>query len=315
MKFAGQALKGYGAEQRQALLGGAAAMYLTARIANAALNHGDAKMDPKDMFSIVVGGRAFSLRTVQGDILHLATDPNSFILNRLSPMLARPLYELLSRRDLYDRRTTALETLGTTAMGATPIAVQDALRGGVRQLMGENQGAAPGFAESIAKSFLQNFGVQMRRDYSPAELKLKQYAADAAPSGGYSKQTIQAARTRGELMGRLKKANDLKAAGDMAGYQKEASAIAGAVRTAKTRGWITDDDIGKVKSEWNIDPLVKSFKDGRLDFDKKLDVWGSASKEQRATLKETMKEALAREIEKHPEQRDELLARVAKASQ
>ncbi len=314
MKFAGQALKGYGAEQRQALLGGAAAMYLTARIVNAALNHGDPKMDPKDMFSIVVGGRSFSLRSVQGDILHLVTDPNSFILNRLSPMLARPLYEILSRRDIYDRRTTLPETLGTTMMGATPIAVQDALRGGVRELMGKNQGAAPGFAESIAKSFLQNFGVQMRRDFSPAELKLKQYAADMAPSGGYSKKTIQAARTRGELMGRLKKANELKASGDMAGYQKELAAVAGAVRTAKERGWITDDDIGKVKSEWNLDPLVKSFKDGRLDFDKKLDVWSSASKEQRAILKETMREALANEIEKHPNQRDDLLARVAEAS-
>jgi hypothetical protein len=83
-KFVGQALKPYGAEQRQALLLGAAAMYVTARAMNQWLDHDPHWGKP---FSVFYNGREYKLRTVMGDMQELAMDPRRFFYNRFSPFL------------------------------------------------------------------------------------------------------------------------------------------------------------------------------------------------------------------------------------
>lgn len=96
-KFVGQAAAPYGKEQLQALGLLAATMYITARLANTAIS-GDPQWDAKHAFSIVVGNHAYTLRTIPGDLLHLFSDPQSFVSHRLSPLM-RTGFEYVSGRD------------------------------------------------------------------------------------------------------------------------------------------------------------------------------------------------------------------------
>ena len=84
-RFVGQALRPEGTEQRAALLRGAFVMYLGARVANGIFNRNEDgtpnfKFEPENMFSVVINGRRYGIRTVQGDVLHLLTDPRNFYL-------------------------------------------------------------------------------------------------------------------------------------------------------------------------------------------------------------------------------------------
>lgn len=85
-RFVGQAARPYGREQLVALLGGAAVLYTTARILNQMSDDNPHWDKP---FSVVHKGREYELRTIQGDLLHLAEDPLRFMQNRLSPLIPR----------------------------------------------------------------------------------------------------------------------------------------------------------------------------------------------------------------------------------
>lgn len=124
MRFVGQALTPFGGEQRAALIRGALVMYVTARLVNALANQGDAKWDPEDAFSVVAGNRRFSLRTVQGDILHAVTDPRGFIYNRMNPLTTRPVVEFLSGRDQFGRQKSFPHQARDVAKSVLPFGIQ-----------------------------------------------------------------------------------------------------------------------------------------------------------------------------------------------
>jgi hypothetical protein len=124
MRFVGQAFTRYGGEQRAALLKGALVMYAVSRIVNALLNHGDAKWDPEMAFSIEAGPRKYSLRTVQGDILHAVTDPRGFIYNRMNPLTTRPAVEYLSGRDQFGRQKSVAHQVRDIAKSVLPFGIQ-----------------------------------------------------------------------------------------------------------------------------------------------------------------------------------------------
>lgn len=128
MRFVGQAFTKYGGEQRTALVRGALVMYAASRIANAVLNQGDAKWDPEHAFSVVVNGRSYSLRTVQGDILHAVTDPRGFIYNRLNPLTTRPVVEFLSGRDQMGRQKSTFSQVKDLGKSALPFGVQKVIQ-------------------------------------------------------------------------------------------------------------------------------------------------------------------------------------------
>jgi hypothetical protein len=122
-KFVGRAATKYGAEQRAALFLGAGVMYVTARILNKMINN-DYHFELKNMFNVVHNGKAYSLRTVQGDILHLINDPEGFIRNRLNPVFGRPVLEALTGRNWYGKKVTGTEQLKDVAKTPIPISLR-----------------------------------------------------------------------------------------------------------------------------------------------------------------------------------------------
>lgn len=123
-RFAAQATKPFGQEQRSALLRGALIFYAIARILNAILNDGDMKLEPSMAFSVNYKGHRVGLRTVQGDILRLATDPRSFAFNRLNPMTTRPAVEFITGRDQFGRQKDITSQGKDYLKSAVPIPAQ-----------------------------------------------------------------------------------------------------------------------------------------------------------------------------------------------
>ncbi len=151
-RFAGGALErggkskvpGGGNEQRAALLLGALTMYTTARILNK-LTDDQYHFEPENAFSWVHNGRAYSLRTVQGDILHLLEHPAQFWLHRLNPVYTRPMLEAATGRDYFGRKRNAMEQAWDAVSTAIPIALRSSRE------------------QSLIESMSNAFGVTSRR--------------------------------------------------------------------------------------------------------------------------------------------------------
>lgn len=94
-RFAAQAMKPYGREQRIALGLMFGFLYTGGRILNKTLDDDYHWNKP---FSVFRDGREYRLRTVLGDAQHLLTDPRSFWYNRISP-ISRMITEGLTSRD------------------------------------------------------------------------------------------------------------------------------------------------------------------------------------------------------------------------
>lgn len=154
MKFTGQAGTVYGREQFQALMIGAVAMYFAARVANKAIND-EYYFEPKYAFSIVHGGKAYSLRTVQGDLIHLVTDFFGFARNRLNPIYGRTVLEALSGRDQFGRKRDFGQQLKDFASTIVPISL--------RGILNPRE-------QSLVESALNAFGVTERRASSATEI-------------------------------------------------------------------------------------------------------------------------------------------------
>lgn len=153
-RFAGQAFTRYGSEQRQALFLGAVTLYMLARIVNKLLDD-QYHFETKNAFSVVYNKKAYSLRTVQGDVLHLITDPEKFFFNRLNPVYGRTALEALTRRDVFGRTRSRLQQLQDLAQTVVPISM--------RGLLNPRE-------QTLFESFLNSVGVTERRDTANDEI-------------------------------------------------------------------------------------------------------------------------------------------------
>lgn len=143
-RFALQAATRLGGEQRMALLLGGLTMYAVARIWNKAVND-DYHWEPENAFSLIYKGKAYSLRTVQGDILHAIEEPVRFWLHRLNPTITRPLFELATGRDEFGRKRDFWQVMGDSISNIVPISLRSSRE------------------QSLFNSFLNAFGVGVRR--------------------------------------------------------------------------------------------------------------------------------------------------------
>lgn len=126
-RFAAEAFskggKNFGNEQRSALLLGALTMYVAARVANK-VSDDQWHFEPENMFSLVHNGRAYGLRTVQGDILHLVSNPLSFWMHRLNPVFGRTALEAMTSRDEFGRKRSVADQMWDAVSNIRPIALR-----------------------------------------------------------------------------------------------------------------------------------------------------------------------------------------------
>jgi hypothetical protein len=160
IRFVGQAMTKYGGRphvedgklkigsQGAALLAGAAALYITARLLNKLIN-GEWHMERENAFNVLHNGKAYSLRTVQGDVLKAATDPEQFVRNRLNPVFGRTAAEVVTGRDYFGRKRNLAQQGEDLAEQTVPISVR---------------GLFSGREQSLAESLLNSMGVTEHRD-------------------------------------------------------------------------------------------------------------------------------------------------------
>lgn len=146
-KFVGQAFTKYGREQLTALALGAGVLYFTARVLNKALDD-EWHFEKRNMFSVIYKNRAYSLRTVQGDVLHMLAEPVKFLMHRLNPVFGRTLFEVGTGRDEFGRSRDAVQQLQDFASTIVPISL--------RGILNPSE-------QDIFESFLNSIGITERR--------------------------------------------------------------------------------------------------------------------------------------------------------
>ncbi|MEW6187860.1 MAG: hypothetical protein AB1585_19195, partial [Thermodesulfobacteriota bacterium] len=125
-RFVGQALKPYGREQGAALIRGALGMYLGARVVNYLLSD-DPHWDKP--FSVVIKGKEYGLRSVPGDIIHLISNPQSFVYWRLNPTTIRTAVEWATGRDARGQKKNTEEQVKEFFTTHVPIPLQGLVKG------------------------------------------------------------------------------------------------------------------------------------------------------------------------------------------
>jgi hypothetical protein len=249
-KFVGQALKPYGAEQSSALIRGALVMYTGARIANQLLN-GDPDWDPAHAFTIRVGNRSFGLRTVQGDLLHLLTDPRSFAYNRLNPLITKPAIEGILGRDQYGRQRNAVQQLRDIALGAIPIPFQGLTK----------QGDADWKATAMAATGVAGYKYRTKAERMAQEFINKGGGFDDSHRSDAERNAM--AQYRQQIEKQSFKPN----------------AVWNDVRAGK----LTKKDAEALVKESKSSRLVRDA--GRLSLEQTLQVWDAANDAERQTLR------------------------------
>lgn len=134
LRFAGQAIKPGGKEQSTALLRGIIGMYGVGIIGNMLFSD-DKKPHWDKPFQVIIGDKAYSMRSVPGDMIHLFGDPRSFVYHRLNPSTLKPGVEALFQRDIYGRKRTIGEQAGDYFKGVVPIPLQHMVSEGERTLL------------------------------------------------------------------------------------------------------------------------------------------------------------------------------------
>lgn len=259
-RFVGQALKPYGREQALALITGALLMYVAARILNQLLT-GNPRWEAQNVFDVVYKGRAYTLRSVPADLIHLFTDPRGFIYNRLNPIYGRGAVEGITGRDKYGRKQSVGQQVKDTLSGGLPIPVQ---------------GLSKGNESGPLETALSSTGVSTFPYKSPAERLAQRYTLDSMPLGEESKDRKDANHEARSLEDKLRK--------------KEISPRA--VRRAYEEGKITSSDRKRILARAARTPLQNSFRS--LTPQQAIDVWDKANTEERKQIRPLLANKLSR---------------------
>jgi hypothetical protein len=253
-RFVGQALKPYGREQAAALIRGAAGMYFAARVLNKVLDDDYHWNRP---FSVVHNGREYTLRTIQGDIVHLLTDPRSFAYFRLNPVVVRPALEALTGRDAFGRT----RDLGDQLRDLMPVPIP------FESLIDKRQ-------RKLWESMLQGLGVTEYKYRSDAE----QLAAKAAGRhmGDMTPAERESARSRAQIRDELRQG----ASGDLDARVKA--------------GELTPTQAQRLRKESRETDLVRRAH--YLSVPDLVAVWNAGTAEERRQLRPIISRRLVRQM-------------------
>jgi len=166
MKFTGQALKPYGREQLTAVVvRGAIGMYVIAKTIEgiASMIDDNNSVHYKRPFSVTIDDKEYSLRSMQGDLWHLVSDPRSFVYYRLNPIVVKPAIEAITGRDNWGRKKDAEQQLKDLATTAVPIAGQGFFHRedySLWQSIMQSMGVSSWNAETEAQKMMKEIGEQ-----------------------------------------------------------------------------------------------------------------------------------------------------------
>jgi len=161
LKFAGQAVSAKGREQMMALIRGAIIMSVAAQTINLMFSD-DHKTNWGKPFSLIIGGREYTPRSVVGDLAHLILDPRGFWYHRLNPLWGRPLLEMASGRDQNGQKIGVVDAAKDILKSWTPIPAQ----GFFKKNMGNTM------AQSVINGLLQSIGISNQPHKTAAERKV-----------------------------------------------------------------------------------------------------------------------------------------------
>jgi hypothetical protein len=174
MRLIGRALGPSGAVARKQLAKLAVTVWLGARITNYLTSGQPHNETPFGVAVKTDDGkeRVFTLRSPITDALHLAQDPRSFVLNRLSPAVKSGV-EIATGRDIRGRAVTPGDAVLDAISNATPISAQ-----GILHYMNNEGPERDGFAQVLQSLGGENYIYRTR-----AEKLTSQLASNHAPSG------------------------------------------------------------------------------------------------------------------------------------
>jgi hypothetical protein len=154
---------GYGKEQAVAILVGGLGLYGAGIVANMLVS-GKPYYDKP--LTLVYNNKEYMLRTVPGDLVHLVTDPRSFIYNRLNPVTTRTIIEGLTSRDKFGKKKSAIDQVGEFIATQFPIPLQ----GMIPKIRSEIDGMPVSKKDrNIVESVINSFGVATKRYRTDAE--------------------------------------------------------------------------------------------------------------------------------------------------
>jgi hypothetical protein len=250
LKFAGQAVRPYGKEQAMALLRGAVIMGATAQILNVMFSD-DHKPHWDKPFTVIVGDREYTPRSVVADIMHLAKSPRNFVYQRLNPLWGKPVVEIASGKDRFGRSVDAEDAARDIFKSWIPIPAQGIVKD-----------SKDTFLESIVYTTLQSIGISnydYRTSFEQAIMETKSKRMVVTPlKGERDRQKLM--HTYGEKLRQLRKRGesvedisqgikeDVKS-GKL--YAKDVKRIVEIAKTDRTRESIKSMPLEDVVSIWD----------------------------------------------------------------
>jgi hypothetical protein len=169
-RFVGQALKPGGREQAIALIRIGGIIYGGARVMNMMFNNNDPKWDKP--FSVVIGGHEYAIRSVPGDLYHLATDWRGFFLWRVNPFTVRPAVNLLYGKDNFGHKQSAPDAGIDYLKQVMPLPLEGLTRPEVD--IWKSMMESLGIRESVYRTPAADLAHKMQLDSLPANLTKEQ---------------------------------------------------------------------------------------------------------------------------------------------
>lgn len=180
-RSAGMMDKESGAYVRKQMAKQTAAIWLAARVLNG-LASGGKNFHNEAPFGVVRKNdkgeeTVYSVRTLPTDLLHVMSDPEGFLRNRVNPLTIRPLVEGLTGRDQMGRRADIGTQISDEFRNVVPIAAQGLFR--------------TSDLDPVNQAF-KGVGGNVYKYRTEAEKLAQQYASDRMPSGPVNPENLKA---------------------------------------------------------------------------------------------------------------------------
>ena len=278
-RFTGQAVKPYGHEQfMAAAVRGALGMYTGARVINAIFNDGDPKWDK--MFNVVIGGREYSIRSIQGDVQHLFNDPRSFVYHRMNPTTVRTAIEYLTSRDAFGRYRDIEDQSGDFIKAHIPIPIQGTIKSSDKKI----------WQSMLNSTGVTSYEAKTAFDRAVQEEKGKKFVATP----------LKSERDRMKLVAEY--GRDYKEA---IKDQKPLNEIAIRLKQDLKEGKIYEEDLEKIHSMATVHRTLHNLKS--LSVEDVIPIWDKATAEEKQQYMEVFITKIENLSENHPERYQKLL--------